>query len=58
MIKDLMAASAPLNMEIFGLLIFTVIFSVICLWTFRKSGKRIYANLADMPISEKGRDHE
>lgn len=53
MIKNLVASSAPLNMEIFGLIAFVVVFSVICLWTFRKSGKKIYESIAEIPLSKK-----
>jgi cbb3-type cytochrome oxidase subunit 3 len=58
MIKDFLAASAPLNMEIYGLIVFTIVFAVIGLWTFRKSGKKIYEDLSLLPLKEIGSDHD
>ena len=58
MIKELLAASAPLNMEIFGLVVFTIVFTIIGLWTFRRSGRSIYSQLASMPLQEEENHYE
>ncbi len=58
MIKEFLAASAPLNMQIFGLIVFTVVFAVIGVWTFRKSGKKIYEDLSLLPLKETRSEHD
>ncbi len=58
MIKELLAASAPLNMEIFGLVVFTIVFTIIGFWTFRRSGRKIYSQLAAMPLQEEENQYE
>jgi cbb3-type cytochrome oxidase subunit 3 len=52
MIKDFLASSAPLNMEIFGSVLFMVVFTIINFWVFRKSGKKVYADLANLPLTK------
>lgn len=50
MIKEWMSSTAQLNMEVLGLVIFVAVFTIINLWVFRKSGKSIYADQANLPI--------
>ncbi len=50
MIKEWMSATAQLNMEMLGLVIFVFVFTIINLWVFRKSGKATYIDQAQMPI--------
>ncbi|MCC7460055.1 MAG: cbb3-type cytochrome c oxidase subunit 3 [Proteobacteria bacterium] len=52
MIKQLMASSVPLNMEMSGLVIFTIVFVAISLWVFRKNGKQFYAAQAQLPLTK------
>lgn len=58
MIKEFLAASAPLNMQMFGLIVFSIVFAVIGLWTYRKSGRKIYSQLASMPLHEEGNEYD
>ncbi|MEZ4845783.1 MAG: cbb3-type cytochrome c oxidase subunit 3 [Bdellovibrionota bacterium] len=50
MIKEWLSANAQLNMEMLGLVIFVVVFAIINLWVFRKSGKSSYENQACLPL--------
>ncbi len=52
MIKEFLSASAPLNLEIFGLIVFVFVFAVINVWVFRKSGKTFYAHEANLPLTK------
>jgi cbb3-type cytochrome oxidase subunit 3 len=51
MIKEFLAASTALNMEMLGSVIFTVVFIIINIWVFRKSGKKMYSDLANLPLT-------
>lgn len=52
MMKEWFSASAQLNMEMLGLVIFVFVFAVINLWVFRKSGKKFYNDEAMLPLTK------
>ena len=52
MIKEFLSASAPLKLEIYGMVVFLFVFSVIVFWVFRKSGKAYYSKLEQLPLNK------
>jgi len=54
MIKELLAQTAALNLEIFGQVLFLAVFLAVLAWIFRSSGKSYYNRIQNLPFEGEG----